>query len=108
MIPSFFNQANEDLQERQRLFNTEDRSLHALDQSLEANKVQMDTYLQDYESLYRTLQETSAELERQKVQNRKVEEEIAELENSIKDRTKEADGVLKEIAQVRYCSCYYY
>ena len=54
-----------------------------------------ETYLADYDKLYASLQDLTMELDRQKVQNRKINEEIAEKNKSIAEKNTEIELLIK-------------
>jgi chromosome segregation ATPase len=60
----------------------------------------MDQFIQQYETLYRTLQDNSTELERQKAVNNKLEEEIEEIAKSIEEKKKDVEESNKDLIQV--------
>lgn len=93
-------QAETNLAERRRTQKGEDRSLQDLDANLAASKEQMEVYLTQYDSLYKTLQDLTADLERQKSQNAAVEEDIAAKKTALDERRRDIDAFVKEMTKV--------
>lgn len=91
-----------DQAERRRLLKGEDRTLQDLDVSLQASKSQMEAYLAEYDALWRTLQDLTNELERQKNHNRKIEEEIQEKEKVLQEKADDIAHFTKE-GQISLC-----
>lgn len=88
--------AESDLVDKRRQYAGEDRVLKDLESSLQATKEKMEVYLSEYDLLFRTLQDFTSELDRQKVQNRKVEDEITEKSNQLAEKRKDVEEFTKE------------
>lgn len=92
----FVDKENE-LLEKMKLLKSEEKMMKHLDTSIVKSKHQMEIYLSEYEKLYRSLHELSSELEKQKAQNVKFEEEIQERTQSIELVEAEVKVLKKEI-----------
>ena len=84
---------------RKKFHKGEDKVLAELDASLSASKEQMEVYISEYDLLFRTLQDFTSELERQKSMNRKLEEEIDEKTKALKEKSEDIDFYSKEITK---------
>ena len=89
-----------ELAEKNRMKKAEDKALRALDLSITKSKNQMEIYISNYDQMYRTLQETTAHLEKQNIANGKVREEIDERSAYIERINQDIKKVTKELAQV--------
>lgn len=89
--------AETDLTEKQRLRTVEDQSIKTLEQSIAKSKVQMDTYISDYDKLYSVLQEGTLSQEKQNLNNEKYKLEIEEKLKAIDSVTEECKVVAKEL-----------
>jgi chromosome segregation ATPase len=87
------------LAESKKKHKGEDKTLQDLDANLAASKEQMEVYLSEYDLLFRTLQDFTSELERQKTTNRKLEEEIEEKSSSLKEKAADIEFYTKECSK---------
>jgi chromosome segregation ATPase len=64
----------------------------------------MDKYINEYDSLFRHLQQLTSELEKQVTQNKKAEQEIADIRKDMEFRTAETSSATKELTkQLQLC-----
>jgi chromosome segregation ATPase len=89
-----------DFAEKQRMKKAEDKSLRDLDLSITKSKNQMEQYINNYDQLYRTLQETTSHLEKQNAANAKLREEIEERISLTDALNADIKKVGKQLAQV--------
>ena len=83
--------------EKKRIQKSDDSALQSLNVSLEASKVAMEANIKEYDSLYHVLGELNSELERQKKQNIKYEEEIIERSAYVEGREADIEFTNKDI-----------
>eukprot|EP01034_Spumella_vulgaris_P022335 gene22333-28455_t len=89
-----------ELLERNRAQQAEDRALKSLDASIAKSKSQMEVFITEYDQLYHNLQDHTAELERQNMQNEKTEQDIEEKNKYVDDLQNQLRKVNKEISRV--------
>lgn len=86
--------------ERNRVLKSEDKTLADLDSHLTAAKEKMESYVEEYDGLLRTLQEVTGELDHTRVLNRKAEEESREKEALIAEKSEDIRVFTKETTKL--------
>ena len=90
-------QLEAEFSEKRRASKSNDRSYNDLQESLDTCKAQMEEYLNEYNRLVRTCEQTTSELERTKTMCRKTEADIDERRALISEREKDIVRDGKEI-----------
>lgn len=93
--------AEQELHKQKKILKIDEDNLKELDQSLEFLKAQMEVYLKDYDLLYKTLTDATIELEKQKSQNRKIEEDIQVKLKYIAEKEVDSEGYQKQIVKLQ-------
>jgi chromosome segregation ATPase len=86
----------EEINERKRLLKFEEKSLHDLEAGLKDIRRRMEESIADYNKLYHSLETNTFDLERQKVQITKLQEEIKQKEEYNALKREECDYYVKE------------
>ena len=89
-----------DLEETQAKLSMDQHGLSKLEGKVNTHKEELEASVQQYEALYRTLQELTTECERQLHTNKKVAGELEENRKYVTERRKENDWLLKETDKV--------
>lgn len=95
-VQAAIHQAQADLASRSSIKKQADKALSGLDADLVSSKATMGEYLHEYEALLQTIQDMSVSLNRQKAQNKKTAEELAEKEKSLSFRQKDVETMRRE------------
>lgn len=88
-----------DFDERRRVLKLDKKNLDDLDGVLVTTKERMEKNIKEYDTLYKTLQEITHKLEKQKNVNKKSEVDIEDRKKYIEERTGEVEVNTKEIVK---------
>ena len=89
-----------EIAERKRHHNAEDKSLKDLDLSIAKSKQRMEVYISEYDQLFHTLTELTTDLDKQNSQNKKLEEEIVQRKLEIDAKSSEIKKARKELEKI--------
>lgn len=88
------------LAQKKATHKADDKQLEDLDKALKESQDMMDKYISEYDNLVRALQETSLQLEREKVTTRKIQDEIEKTNELILEKEHDANLYQKEIKKI--------
>eukprot|EP01038_Epipyxis_sp_PR26KG_P011029 gene11029-14810_t len=102
-----FNMRNEiveienNILEKNKSHKAEERALKVLDSSIMKSKSKMESYIEEYEKILKTITETTNELERQNYTNEKLQIEIEEKSKYIETKEIELKKITAEVKKTR-------
>jgi len=89
-----------EITERKKHHNAEDKSLKDLDVSIAKSKQRMEVFIGEYDQLFHTLTDLTSELDKQNSQNKKLEEEIHNRKLDMEVKATEIKKAKKELERI--------